>query len=187
MLGAYGWTLPGWASPPEIERMLDLAQDAGSLDQHFVSIYNANRRREFKTLFRALEGETITHPWIPLLRQCRYGYYRGKYLLTVPALLTVLEGLAMTALGEARSKGTSLRKLISERYEERTKDRFSDLEWASIHAFCEVVFARHEFSDDPPTVINRHWILHGRDDPRWTEADVLRLFQAIQTVTTLCA
>ncbi len=43
------------------------------------------------------------------------------------------------------------------------------------------------FDGDKPVFINRHWILHGRDNDSasWTVADALRLFNALQTVDSL--
>jgi hypothetical protein len=43
------------------------------------------------------------------------------------------------------------------------------------------VFASAPFDACRPDVLNRHWILHGRDVASWRQVDSLRLFVAVDT------
>ena len=51
----------------------------------------------------------------------------------------------------------------------------------SIDSFVKEVFRSISFKDKRPSIINRNWILHGRDIPEWKRVDCIRLFQAIDT------
>jgi hypothetical protein len=59
------------------------------------------------------------------------------------------------------------------------------LGWASILGFLSSVFGYHSFATLAFDRLNRHWVLHGRDEPRWTRLDCLRLFQALDTLSVV--
>jgi hypothetical protein len=48
--------------------------------------------------------------------------------------------------------------------------------------FLQMLFAPKPFDQKPPDRINRHWVLHGRDDCNWSQADVFRLLNALETL-----
>src|SRR4030095_698695 len=54
--------------------------------------------------------------------------------------------------------------------------------WKSVATFMEKLYENSDFSGNRPFLINRHWILHGRDATAWTVADSIRLFNALQTI-----
>jgi hypothetical protein len=51
--------------------------------------------------------------------------------------------------------------------------------------FLSRVFASSDFTQQPPTFINRHWILHGGAPVDWTLSDALRLVNSLTTLVFL--
>ena len=180
-LGELGWTVPLWASPDLVPVLLEHV-DENDLDSVFVSLYTRRRRQNFIQMFRGLETSPVLGQWKPLLRDCRWAYYRGRHRLVVPSLLSTLEGLLAVA-GQAWSGRHSPRATARRMSAQRI--RFRQSLWASVDSFVAQVFQTWDFSQPPPGSINRHWILHGRAVPDWTQADSLRLFQAIDTLSQI--
>ena len=48
--------------------------------------------------------------------------------------------------------------------------------------FLDHLFKPSDFEATRPTIINRHWILHGRSATDWTVADALKLVNALATL-----
>jgi hypothetical protein len=96
----------------------------------------------------------------------------------------VLEG-AITKRYGGRLKQTQLTRFFNERIQEAGEDRMEAAMWKSIAAFIKQLFANSDFSGDAPARINRHWILHGKAVSTGREADSLRFFQAIHTVSII--
>ena len=69
--------------------------------------------------------------------------------------------------------------------EARLQESFTLALWRATDAFIGELFQRSDFDGPRPTGLNRHWILHGRDETAWNQADSLRLFQATDTITSL--
>lgn len=181
-LGAAGWTVPMWAPPVLVHGLLAHTTSPSEIDQSFVHLYTKSRGRQFREMVNRLMHRETIRPWLPLIEECRYAYTKGRYLVTVPALLAILEGLVATA-GEQLHSLQSPRTTAGAKYKDSSGIRA--LVWASLEAFVGVVFQSHSFSKSRPTLINRHWILHGRDPASWTQADSLRLFQACDTVSSV--
>jgi hypothetical protein len=181
-LGAAGWTVPMWAPPALVRGLLEHTTNPAEIDESFVHVYTENRGKEFKDLAGRLKGRKVLTPCRALLDECLFAYSKKRYVVTVPALLAVLEGLVATA-GDQLKSLKSPRQTAGAKYKQSSG--ISALIWASLEAFVGVVFQSHSFAESRPTIINRHWILHGRDSSSWTQADSLRLFQACDTVSSI--
>ena len=120
------------------------------------------------------------------VRQSASAYRRGHFAVTIPALLTILEGLLMSSEG----KRIDLRKVVRERIrllQERNPDRFRVRLLRITQEFIEQLYARSDFDGPRPAGLNRHWIMHGRDVVDWDRADSLRLFQAVDAIRYIVA
>jgi hypothetical protein len=117
------------------------------------------------------------------MRQCLGAHQAGEYLIAVPALLTAFEGYLFHG---APVPGVTTRatRLTAEK---RTalEPGIERLAWVSLDAFVAELWRQQRFDGDRPSIINRHWILHGRDALTWGEPDSLRLLQAITTLAML--
>lgn len=177
-LGELGWTMPV-NEYPEFPVLLLYHVAPEDLDAAFLRLYAMDDGVRFAHLSRDLIGAPELRRWHPLLAQCLAAYVRGDYLVAVPALLAVYEG-ALAAVVD-RPHDTRPRQLAGD--ELAAADRnLERILWASIDGFTTRLFGSSTFAGNPPPALNRHWVLHGRDEPRWGQADCLRLLQAVQTL-----
>lgn len=178
-LGRRGWTVPMWMLPTQLLFVTRMFAD--DLDAVFVWAYMAEDQKQFRELADGLLGHRLLEHWRPLLRQAISSYRRRQFLLVVPALLTILDGLTALA-GERLEQKSDPTRIVNDQARE-TGRGIGRYVWASVQEFIREVFRSHDFSSTQPLRINRHWVLHGRDVPKWNRADCLRLFQALDTMS----
>jgi hypothetical protein len=111
----------------------------------------------------------------------------GRYKLTVPALLTILEGCSFQVLSDAGLARARDIKLINILKESKLHDKEGwaavfAMPWISNLAFVEALFQKKYFDHPQPSFLNRHWVLHGRSELNWKLADALRLLCALDTL-----
>lgn len=177
-LGRRGWTVPMWMLPTHLFFVTRTFPD--ERDAVFVWAYTARNEEQFRALAANVLQHSLLERWRPLIRQAISSFRRRQYLLVVPALLTIFDGLAGLVGERLRAKADPKRVL-----DDHVRGAGPGLErrlWVSIQAFVHEVFRSHDFAADTPLRVNRHWVLHGRDAPRWNRADCLRLFQALDTL-----
>jgi hypothetical protein len=181
-LGQHGWTIPMWGPIPlvrEIFRHISTDQ----LDHFFVTAYRQQWHTRERRLFVDLLDAELLANWNPVIEQAIASYRRKRYLIVVPALLSVLEG-ALASAAQRSSDRTSPSRMAAEQRLARDAGAVR-LGWVSLHGFVSSIFAHHSFDAAPPGRLNRHWVLHGRDSPRWDAVDCLRLFQALDTLAVV--
>lgn len=179
-LGGLGWTVPMWAEPKLVFDVLNMEPQA--IEELFLSAYRENDRAQFRTLCDGLANRAILAPWRLLLDDCRCDFVEGRFRVVVPGLLLILEGLLVASRPTARRA-----KPVSIALEhQRESEMLNAAVWASVVAFLSVVFKGHSFAGPRPPVINRHRVYHGRDAATWGEAECLRLFQAVDTISCMC-
>jgi hypothetical protein len=181
-LGTRGWTLPVWAPINSTARIVE-GIPAERLDEAFVREYHKRRPARLMSMFKALEAAPVLSRWRLLLEQCMRAHAKKQYLIVVPSLLVIFEGLVAHAAGKALTRSKVRRDVAAQKT--AAPSAFDRLMWATVEGFAAEVFANVDFGGVRPLRINRHWVLHGRDAPLWMEADSLRLFQAIETVAFL--
>lgn len=182
-LAEQGWSLPMSLTPAETYVLLD-ARIASELDTRFVHLYAADEGQHFERLAEDLLNRHALLRWHVLLAQTISAYRRRDFAIVIPALLAVCEGILMRNEG----KRTDVRAVARERAEaeqHRSPESIDAILWHNIHRFVDELFKRSDFSAARPLRLNRHWILHGRDAPAWSQADCLRLFQAVDTISIL--
>lgn len=123
--------------------------------------------------------------WSALLKLCFLSYERGECLIAVPSLLLILEG-TLADLGNIAFENSKERaKYFEQKISESEPESVNQYRWRSMNSFITTLFGFQSFKGPRPDILNRHWILHGRDVPDWDESDCLRLLEAIRTVTHL--
>jgi hypothetical protein len=178
-LGERGWTIPVEMIPAFTTHLVQSVSPEDT-DAVFVEIYSANQGELFDSLAMIITGATDLERWKPLLEQAISAYKRGEYLIVVPALIAAYEGALAGVVDRPHDQRP--RALASNELQE-VETNLERLAWSSIDAFTSAVFQSATFAGDRPNLLNRHWVLHGRDVPSWTQADCLRLFQALHTLT----
>lgn len=178
-LAQHGWILPYWATPGEVRKILAL-DDAQAIDEVFSHFYNRNEFRFLKRIETEICTEESIEQWHPLLKECFAAYYSSYYLVPIPALLAILEGVLAKKTGKfdynMNWPNYANKKL-------KRGEKLHGLFEVSVRYFMGKLMKTHKFGDSRPEKLNRNWILHGRDETTWTQADCLRLFQALHTIT----
>lgn len=183
-LASLGWTIPMWLDVAHVSDILTL-RSRQKIDAYFVQSYADNDFARLNMMADAFCRLRIFRRWHALLRQCVSAHIAGYYLVVAPALFTVLEGIVSNA---ERSNGIRVRNLVATRIkaaEARLPGSVTVSLWKSVGRFVDRLFESRRFDGPRPRQINRHWILHGRDASRATQADSTRLFHAIDTFTEL--
>jgi len=180
-LGKLGWTIPMWASPTILPRLVT-SGDAGAIEKAFVRAYSRNGAEQFTQLSAECKASEFLKPWRPLFQQCVRAYVSRQYRIVVPSLLLTIEGMTVTIAGKQHTVAR-VRDIARERA--ARADGIAAAAWLSMAGFLDEVFGRHDFAKLPLPRLNRHCALHGRSAPNWGRADCLRLFQAIDTLCAL--
>lgn len=182
-LAEQGWSLPMSLTPAETYEILEAGTPA-EIDALFVLLYDAEEGRHFERLAEDLLNRDGLSHWRVLLEQTVSAYKRREFAIAIPALLTVCEGVLMGGEGNR----TDLRAVVRERAEaeqHKSPESINTILWNNVHRFVDELFKQFDFSGARPSRLNRHWILHGRDVPTWSQADCLRLLQAVDTISLL--
>jgi hypothetical protein len=177
-LGRRGWTFPMLMAVAATPTFLATVRHIDDLDTLFEDFYEKGSR--FSTLFDDLCEADALIRWRGLLSECIDSYKEQRFLIVVPSLLLIFEGVLALA-AESFHRRLKIDKLSSERLR-LAEDGHESVSWGSIKGFGSELFRSHDFSKDAPARLNRNWVLHGRSLANWTRLDCLRLFQAIHTV-----
>ncbi|WP_017152746.1 hypothetical protein [Bacillus bingmayongensis] len=195
-LGKYGWTLSGqmdWRRFEEISKIKEVAE----IDKKFEYYYE--KYEVYNTIKDDLLKKEHLIKWRGLLQQCFSCYEKGDYYITIPSLFSVIEGLTFELI-KKETKLTSNSDIASQKRKlwRRTfkgidinaeyKGYYSALH-VSAYTFISETFSFGDLEKENPQrppVINRNWVLHGRDNPfEWSKMDALRLINAIHTLSDL--
>jgi hypothetical protein len=177
-LSNLGWTIPPYLTPREAQELLQLG-NVKELDDFFDGFYSEDEEKEFNRLAADLLRNRHLDKWRPLIRECIDAYRRKNHIVTIPSLLTIIEGAIAQIFG---ASGIRIIQLCNNKYSEYDEGSVKRVVWKSIHSFVSNIFTKQNFDEERLELINRHWILHGRDVLTWTKADSLRLFQALHTL-----
>jgi len=178
-LGKMGWTVPMWGDPRFAAHLVHEVGASG-VDSYFLDHYKGPRANESKKMLTRVGSADLLHPWHEVLEQAASAHRSRLHLVVVPTLLPVLEGALAAAAGQFR-KGPNARRQ-SKLLADVNHGRVSGIVLVSLHSFVTDLFESWKFESDPPERLNRHWILHGRSPAKWTTADALRLWHALDSL-----
>ena len=182
VLARHGWTIPMNLSAPDLVELAKCRSE--EIDEFFVDYYSKDDFAELRSVRSEFRKRPSLSHWIALLNESFEAFEEGKFLITIPALISVIEGVVSRADGVLSKQKVDVKQICARRVGE-AKGFVHVAMWRSLRFFCEELFRRAPFDRGRPSLINRHWILHGRDAATWTAADSLRLFNALQTVDSL--
>lgn len=182
-LALRGWTIQMSLTARDFD---DLAQGTPEqTDEFFVAFYTGEQFTELRKVREDLARRPRLVRWHALLVECFDSFENGRHLITIPALLSIIEGAIASAGGVVTARRAHLIEACAKEVEKVGSNSIRAEMWNSMKLFVEKLFEPAPFDGTRPAFINRHWILHGRDGASWTVADALRLFNALQTVDSL--
>ncbi len=180
-----GWTMPDWIGLSELNTLHLKSPD--ELDLYFTDGFMANEGENVKALGRHLAEMAELSQWHPLIDDIIASILSGRHYVAIPATLTVMEGYLSNALVKASlvraGNTTPFKALVTAKWHE--EDTFEAIFWRGGVVFLSRIFANSDFTHQPPTFVNRHWILHGRAPVGWTLTDALRLINSLTNLVFL--
>jgi len=180
-LARFGWTVPMQMGLREMLEILE-ETDADAIDNYFLDFYHSDGTQSLPSL-RGGRHSPLLIRWRALLEQCFENYQLGQHLICIPALLTVLEGAIAVPEGVKFVSPSQRKALFDSKI-----GQGGDIEgtvWHSLRIFFDNLYQNSDFAGSRPSHLNRHWILHGRDEPDWRQADALRLFHTLFTLSSM--
>jgi hypothetical protein len=177
-LSDLGWTIPVEMTPAEVSNLLELST-IQQMDDFFIDYYESRAFTNFNFMVQDLLKSKFLYKWSTIIGECIESYREGRYTITIPSLILVVEGLIAMLSSSDEIKIIKMCKEKVEQHEVGTLDRVL---WKSIYRFISNLFSNRRFNEDRLELINRHWILHGRDTSAWNKSDALRLFNCLNTL-----
>lgn len=175
----------GWWMPPSAS--MDFFWEVGALADEGR---RHDLRRAMTEAARSREFSRIVDHWMRLdpfgkrrrfLRDALQDHRRGRYRVSIPILLMLLEGIAIDAF-MPRSTDTHPRRAIK-----AAAENFDTVMGSAIVETVTILWARHDFSVASPTsrTLNRQLILHGRSTGYATEANSAKVLFALDLLASL--
>ncbi|PKM58466.1 MAG: hypothetical protein CVU98_00830 [Firmicutes bacterium HGW-Firmicutes-3] len=178
-LANFGWTFPKNFSPAEISDLTIRSKNRYQVDEYFLDYYSKDLN--FERILHIVYSSSFLNKQYEVFEQCIKTYKSGLYLVTVPALLMVLEGV-IASKGE--DKCFMMLEAVQRNIDSSDSNTYKKDMWRSFYYFIKLLYETKPFNHDRPNFINRHWIMHGRDFTNCKQADCLRLFQALYTLVS---
>ncbi|MCY9056123.1 hypothetical protein MOE90_21020 [Bacillus spizizenii] len=177
----HGWTLTG-EIPTHIylnEEFLTMSQE--EIDNFFVSYYEEDDFKEMRGLKRTLL-DGLDKKWHELIEDSFSLYEGGKFRMLIPTLMTIVEG-EISEVAESAEVGGRLIGDFKNSFSSETDKLIVISCYSALKFFDKRLFKTHKFYKNRREIINRNWVLHGRDDPqKWSKADAVRLFNTLSTM-----
>ena len=176
-----GWTLTAEIGIGQYLNDELLHMSPKEIDNYFFKYYAKNDWERFKSTKKEILAK-VDPRWNEVLLDCFEAFEQGKYRMTIPTLFTIIEG-ETAAVYKSNEVGTSLARYM---YTQVTSDhhKLTKIAIYSLSNFMrKQLFIYHEFTKYRKPIINRNWVLHGRDDPKhWKKVDAVRLFNVLSTI-----
>lgn len=176
----------GWTLTREINTLEYLDDDLLNLslkekDEYFYDYYSKNDWELYHLMKDSLL-ESVDSKWKELMEDCFDSFEQNKYRMVIPLLFSIVEGESANIFRTHKVGGPLVTFMTTQVSSEQ--DKFTQIAIYSLTRFMKKqLFTFHEFDKYRKPVINRNWVLHGRDDPKhWQKVDALRLFNVLSTL-----
>ena len=196
-IGEKGWTIPIHFSINDLFKVAEL-DEQNEVDKVFMQFFADEKN--YSDMKQNIMENDLLKKFHPLLEQCFENYEKEQYLIVIPSLFSVVEGLAHKLIyppyRETFHHKSGQRANIIAKYEKMRDEIESNSSNAAIYISATLFLSKsfdnkNAFNDEAekdsrPLIINRNRVLHGRDDiSLWRKADAIRLFNALHTLSIL--
>lgn len=180
-IGSTGWVIPFQLAPGNVQMLLDeiYLDQPNDIDQMFITFY-----KEWLLLprvFTYLQTDIHFSKYNALMKDAAIAYDRGSYAIVVGGVVSVVEGLLSDLTGDkGQSMGPKLKAI-----EQAAKADVGILTAPvviSLNAFLKPLYASSDFNAVQPADVNRHWISHGRAQIKNSQADALKIINAVNSL-----
>jgi hypothetical protein len=179
-----GWAIPMLFTPREFVYVSQLISQL-DIDNYMFDYYMSANKKPLRYISEEiLESESLSM-WRPLLEECVKVVGLGLYRVAIPGLMTVVEGAASKYCGKLQSQSLKIVDPIQEIAGKLNSTSMKGIMAVSVSLVIANLFAPSGFDGDKPCLINRHWILHGRDSPDWAGADAVRLMNLLDVLSKI--
>jgi hypothetical protein len=183
-LAEAGWTLVDWIGLQDLTALSHKTPE--ELDEFFTEGFMTDDARNLHALRDELLGCSRLAQWHQLIDEIFASIDDGRHRIAIPATFTIIDGFLASFLVKhsimSPRNSSPFRALANQGWDQAGYDAFF---WRSCLIFLEKLFGHSPFTQDQPSFINRHWILHGRSAVDWTLADALRLVNALSALDFL--
>ena len=169
-------------SPRELVELVEHGSTNQDVEQYMLDYFTQAQGGHFRHLRGSVLCSQALRGWRGLLEQCFDAYKRQHYLVSIPALLSVIEGAVAENAGMLKTRRVNPKTIVLDLENSAPPGSMELLLWRSTRIVLDALFANSDFGGPHPGQLNRHWVLHGRDHTQWTQTDALRLFNLLATI-----
>lgn len=177
----YGWTLTGEMSSGDYLNDDLIGVSPKEKDQYFYNYYSNNNWEHFRNMKNEVL-ENIEPRWLDLIQECFDSFEEDKYRIVIPTLFTIIEGEMAFVFQSHQGSNAVIKMMETQADGEESKMKRISL-YSVVHSMKDQLFGSLSFANDRNDLINRHRILHGRDEPKhWQKVDTLRLLNVVSSL-----
>ncbi len=177
----HGWTLTQEMNLVDYLKNDLIEASTEQKDQHFLSYYTKEEGMHYNAMKDTIM-ETIEPHWKDTLGDAFYCIENHRFKPIIPALFSIIEG-ELASLFQTHKMSGPIIDFLNEKASNETEEFEKIALYSLLHSLKKQVFTYDKFSEERHTLINRHRVLHGRDDPsHWTQTDAYRLLTVLSTI-----
>jgi hypothetical protein len=186
VIGKYGWTISKDAPLPDIFYIVEAAKDKASADSAFLWYFAQDDNAYRKLLVKRTLSNPSLSFWKPTLEDAVTCLDKEMYRPCISLLIPLVEGVCAKQFSTKFHEERSRDQYFKKRLRAFPDESIDKLMWLSFKAFAETFFQYLPFgSGATGPILNRHLLLHGRENLPNTLEDCLRLLQVLETITDL--
>ena len=172
---------------------LDFAREINNtvnIDELIQRYYFDNNEQKMTLLVQRCGALREITDYKKLYFQTIEAYNKKHYHLACIGLFSILDGILADVSEITDTKfGLRIDKIenkIKDEVELNEVDRKTLCIYIAIEQSKTHLFAHSDFSQEEPTSLNRHWLLHGRTRKEYTNYDVLKILLWIDGLSYIC-
>jgi hypothetical protein len=184
ILGQGGWVGMEWHfTESQARSALEICRSKGdtAMNDAMAKYFNANECILLSEMTEAWSRIPYLRDRQAIITDALSAHREGRFTLTVPSLLPLVEGLSVEIVGNPVPNENAV-KVVARDWKQREAEI-----WAQVFADVieNVVYKRCDFRNVPASYLNRHGILHGGIPDYATGANSVRVFLLIDAIARL--
>lgn len=152
--------------------------------------YFGNHEEKMTHLIERCEEASQMSEYKVLYDQTVDAYKRGHYHLACVGVFTIVDGVLadvsdMIAETSFKRRIMVIEQKLGNKVELNDVDRKTLCIFTAVDSLQNSIFGNSRFSEDEPTSLNRHWIIHGRTRKTYTQYDFLKILLCLDAIIFL--